>query len=171
MEANIWQNHQKYISNHSMPQNDLGDNGSTPYSNHYSRSWISTTCKSTHCVHDLQQKPKKSQHTYVISAHWKSRLMHEICAHRRMPCDEKRSHAQCNIYIYIYQALLIDENNEKPSHSLTISLKSRAISLFGEETGWNSMCLLKGELATTKLYAKEKKNWREKKKKNKRTQN
>lgn len=73
--------------------------------------------------------------------------------------------------IYIYQALLIDENNEKPSHSLTISLKSRAISLFGEETGWNSMCLLKGELATTKLYAQEKKNWREKKKKNKRTQN
>lgn len=67
--------------------------------------------------------------------------------------------------IYIYQALLIDENNEKPSHSLTISLKSRAISLFGEETGWNSMCLLKGELATTKLYAKDKKKSKREKEK------
>jgi hypothetical protein len=76
------------------------------------------------------------------------------------------------IYIYIYmsmdnaiEALLIGENNEKPSHSLTISLKSRGISLFGEVTGWNSMCLLKGELATTKLYEQGKKMKKKKKKK------
>ena len=77
-------------------------------------------------------------------------------------CHEMKSYLMQNaiyIYIYIYtsmdnaiEALLIGENNEKPSHSLTISLKSRGISLFGEVTGWNSMCLLKGELATTKLY-------------------
>jgi hypothetical protein len=81
-----------------------------------------------------------------------------------MPCDEKLSH----VYIHTcrmsmdnaIEALLIDENNEKPSHSLTISLKSRGISLFGEETGWNSMCLLKGELTTTKLYVQEQKRRR-----------
>lgn len=67
------------------------------------------------------------------------------------------------------EALLIDENNEKPSHSLTISLKSRGISLFGEETGWNSMCLLKGDLATTKLYAQEQKRRKERERKRKRT--